>query len=160
MKINIILFALIILSCVSCKTITGKYYDQYGGILDMKPDFTFVYQRHHNPPITMFSGISVHLIWVQGKFNLKKDTVYFTPLPVYDTVQSSHFKEHLVLSSTMQPELFTDGKFTLLNDLANQFPSQHLNFLQHSKNKLIFKRNKLYELDSIGKINYNRFYKK
>ena len=58
-------------------TIIGEYYNYFGSELKLNPDSTFNYTFRFD----MCSS------WTNGRYKVKKHTIYFEFIPVYDTLR-------------------------------------------------------------------------
>jgi hypothetical protein len=115
------------------KKFIGNYYDYFGSRIEIYSDSTYNYSFRFD------LGSS----WTMGKWKANKDTLYFTMIPIYDTLvykDSSRtiLTDSLILSTDRNPE-----KITSLENIAGYLSSGGQN--RHpSPDKLFYKRNKLF----------------
>lgn len=142
---KIIVCLLIVSSCANVKTVYGTYkHDDV--TLELKPDNTYLYEY------------PTHLMgkrWAYGEWKSKRDTLYFTPIAVYDTVRLKN-KDSLILSENKTPDLIQLKQQTDYTNILYQVFTQVGIFRQDVKNlfyknKLVRKNNKLYSIDEAGK---------
>jgi len=98
---SIIVFLLLLLLAPDSKSqgkVSGFYYDNFGSKLQLNEDSCFEYE---------FAFDTIHL-WANGKWSLRNNIIYFTTIPVYDTVEVTNSKgfkkDSLVLSINNKPE--------------------------------------------------------
>jgi hypothetical protein len=79
---------------------------------------------------------------------MTKDTVYFTMIPVYDTlshaVKNGEIRDSLILSVNEIPERITVDLQGLSSGGQN---------IEPYPTKLLYRKNRLYEIDNLGKLN-------
>lgn len=122
------------LVCLS-KTIVGEYYDHFGNRLKINSDSTFIHKWNFDLASS----------WTKGKWNVKHDTIYFTTIPIFDTLRLSEKKDSLILSLTEIPTLRTYP-----NAILPQLLSSGGQNRREIDMKLYFKSDKLYRIDSLG----------
>ena len=136
MKIILLLFIVTILTSISKDKVEGEYSDKFGNKLTLNADSTFIHKWH----IDLSGG------WSKGKWRLKNDTLYFTVIPIFDTLRISGKKDSLVLSQTQNPRVITfDTYFISLLASGGQ------NKMKIDE-KLYYKNDRLYRIDSKGKL--------
>jgi len=88
--------------------------------------------------------------WTKGKWKINNDTIYFTKIPVLDTLKYKHAKslvtDSLVLSLDENAESITTEEY-----ISYQLTSGGQN--RHSMpNKLFYRNGRLYSIDEKGKL--------
>ncbi len=136
MKTLVAIF-LVLIFVNSPKDIEGEYYDYFGSKLKLNSDSTFLYNWNFDLASS----------WSTGKWKISNDTIYFTIIPVFDTLRVPLKKDTLVLSMDQQPELITDK-----NSLIVHFLSAGGQNREKMSSKLFYKDNKLYEIGKRGKL--------
>ena len=143
---SILLCVLITKACTlsAQKDISGNYFNHFGSKLEIHADSTFKYNFH----------IDTEMSWTVGKWKVTNDTIYFTMIPVYDTViykdsSQTNRIDSLVLSLDQIPE-----KIISLESISGYLTSFGQN--RHSfPDKLFYKRNKLFYIVN-GKLKRDR----
>jgi hypothetical protein len=120
------------------KNVGGEYYDNFGTTLLLNPDFTFVYKWHFD----------LSSSWSKGNWKIKNDTIYFTVVPIYDTLRIDGKEDSLILSETEKPLLITDVKnYNAFRDLSTGGQNK-----REINSKLFFRKDKLYHINKSGKL--------
>lgn len=104
--LTIILFFFTSLSLTAQKNLTGPYRDYFGTRIILYPDSTFKYTSHFD----------MQASWTKGIWKLKGNTIYFTMVPVYDTItkitSNGITTDSLILSLDETPERFLAPRIT------------------------------------------------
>ena len=87
MKTTFIILFLITLSLNQKKDFFGEY-NMYGAKITLNKDYTFEYNSYFDT--TSF--------WTKGNWKVKNDTIYLSPILIYDTIRISGKKDYLRLS--------------------------------------------------------------
>lgn len=102
------LFFLILFSTFSLNLfsqVTGSYYNSFGSRITLNTDSTFKYNWNFDLASS----------WNIGKWKIKNDTIYLTPVIVYDTLKfkdEKHFlRDSLVLSLDEKTESITNDEY-------------------------------------------------
>jgi hypothetical protein len=119
------------------KNFEGEYYDYFGSKLKINPDSTFLYEWNFD----MASS------WSKGKWKINNDTIYFSVIPILDTLRIAPKKDTLILSLDQKPELITDKNGSITHFLSSGGQNR-----QQMKSKLFYKDNKLYVIGKHGKL--------
>lgn len=135
MKIYLILL-LIFLFGNSKTSVSGEYHDYFGNKLEINSDSTFLYNWNFDLASS----------WSKGKWTIKNDTIYFSVIPVFDTLRISE-KDSLILSSDEKSEIITD-KNVMFGDLLSGGGQNR----KTMPSKLYYKGNKLYEIGEHGNL--------
>jgi hypothetical protein len=118
-------------------SVAGHYRDYFGSSLNIDPDSTFEYLWHFD----------LMASWTRGEWRMEGDTIYFTMIPVYDTVglvlEDGKVRDSLVLSNDEKP-----GRITLDPNTLNSGGQN----TQSCPVKLFHRKNRLYEIDENGKL--------
>ncbi|HEY5408902.1 MAG TPA: hypothetical protein VIJ92_17560 [Ginsengibacter sp.] len=134
MKILTIIFLLTLsFSLVAQHKIVGHYRDYFGDRIQLNADSTFEYTWHFD----------LSASWTKGTWSLKKDTLYFQMLPIYDTISYKNndgtSADKLILSLNDTSERLTPEQYAGMG-----LPSGGQNF-QSYPDKLFFKKGRLYK---------------
>jgi len=118
------------------KKFIGNYHTYFGSMLEIHIDSIFKYNFH----------MDIESSWVNGTWRAKKDTIYFTMIPIYDTITFRDSNQtlridSLVLSLDQISERITSkesvsGFLTSYGQNRHSFPSK----LFYRKNKLFYIR--------------------
>jgi hypothetical protein len=138
MKGALFLYSIVICTSLNAQSIVaGHYRNYFGGSLNIVPDSTFKYSWHFD----------LQGSWTNGKWRMIKDTVYFTMIPVYDTIthaiKNGEIVDSLVLSLDEIPKRTTINLNVLYSGGQN---------IQPYPTKLLYRKNRLYEIDKHGKL--------
>ena len=136
MKLFLILSVLLLSAPLKKIQVAGEYENHFGYKLSLHPDSTFDYR----------SALSKE--WCKGKWTMEEDTLYFAIIPVYDTLRLAGQKDTLLLSFGETPRLLTGA------DTYNRNKTHRQRLAMYPK--LYFKNNRLYPVDSTGKIDQTR----
>jgi hypothetical protein len=113
----IILFSFTSFSLTAQKNLTGRYRDYFGSQIILYPDSTFKYTWHFD----------MQASWTKGIWKLKSNTVYFTMVPVYDTItkrtSNGITTDSLVLSLDETPDRFLPPTITPVDITTNKMPN-------------------------------------
>ena len=131
MKIFFPILLIIILCFTKQENIAGKYVGAHKSIL-LNKDFTFQF----------VTNTDMSSRWAKGKWESRNDTIYFTVIPIYDTIRIIGQKEKIYLSPDTEPNLYTNSE-----QITRSRGSQ-----TQKLNKLFYKKNILYEIDSTGNL--------
>lgn len=121
--------------------ISGNYKNNFGNTLKLLSDSTFRFTW----------SFDLAASWTNGNWSVKRDTLYFNPIFVYDTVslfnkENVWLKDTLVLSFDEKSNKIKPGEI-ILNEVfssgQNRCPVP---------SKLFFRNNKLYEIDKFGRL--------
>jgi hypothetical protein len=137
MKVSSFLYFILLCTSLHAQSIVaGHYEDHFGGSLNISPDSTFKYSWHFD----LQGG------WTKGRWRMTKDTVYFTMIPIYDTVsyvlKNGEVADSLILSEDEIPERVTINLSVLSSGGQN---------IQPYPTKLLYRKNRLYTIDKHGK---------
>jgi hypothetical protein len=143
MKYVILLFFVVFYSTaiaqINRSNFVGHYRDYFGNHIDINSDSTFKYSY-------FFDLMSS---WTRGTWRKKNDTIYLKTILIYDTLKykegNGKFVDSLVLSKDEKPELITSP------DITGMFSAGGQNRVL-CPNKLFFDNNKLFCVDSNGKL--------
>ena len=132
-----IILLLLLLSMNQQINIVGKYKDHFGSQIVLNSDSTFHWSY-------LMDGV---YFWAKGNWELNYDTLYLNPIPIYDTLRISGFKDTLVKAFNEIPRLRIEDYFDSLI-WANDFlcPQQDV------ERKLYYKDNKLIKFDKEGNL--------
>jgi hypothetical protein len=119
------------------KSVEGKYYDYFGSKLKISSDSTFLYEWNFD----------LSSSWSKGKWRISNDTIYFSIIPVFDTLRIPNKKDTLLLSVDQKPELITDKNSSIIHFLSSGGQNR-----QEMSSKLFYKDDKLYEIGKRGKL--------
>lgn len=119
----------------------GEYHNFFGYHLKLNSDFTFNYS---------FS-FDLMSSWTNGVWTIKNDTIFLTAHLVLDTFRTQkdemgNFKDSLILSSDSKPEIVGISE-VLSNALSSGGQNRQL-----IPPKLFYRKNRLYEITSEGKL--------
>jgi hypothetical protein len=125
MKILLALYFIVVCAHLNAQSgAAGHYRDYFGGSLNIEPDSTFMYSWYFD----------LQGSWTKGEWRMTRDTIYFTMIPVYDTLRQASkngkIRDSLILSVDEKSERITldpNVLFFLLSFLAvfnNQSPMQ------------------------------------
>ncbi|HEV3252626.1 MAG TPA: hypothetical protein VGZ71_16820 [Puia sp.] len=139
MKTASFLYFIVVCASLNAQSIVaGHYRNYFGGSVNIAPDSTFKYSWHFD----------LQGSWTKGRWRMTKDTVYFTMIPVYDTIshtiKNGEIGDSLVLSVDEIPERITLNLNALYSGGQN---------IQPYPTKLLYRKNRLYEIDKLGKLN-------
>jgi hypothetical protein len=139
--ITILIFFLFYIRIYSQNMLIGKYHDFFGSKLELNHDSTFLYTWDFD---LMFS-------WTQGKWINNHDTIFFTAIPIYDTLRYYDDKlkithEKLVLSIDDKTDVINKEQFDKNQEITNGGQNWRV-----MPKKLYFKNGKLFELNSQNK---------
>jgi hypothetical protein len=146
-----IIFSLILTISSSGQVIkTGKYHNFFSSELTLNPDSTYYYSYHFD----------LSSSWSSGKWAINSDTVYFTNIPIFDTVNYNdsigNFKpssgDSLILSMDQISERISSGSAItslICSGGQNRSPNPV---------KLFYKKEKLFEVGLNGKLITKRIY--
>ncbi|HVU57551.1 MAG TPA: hypothetical protein VHD83_20955 [Puia sp.] len=116
--------------------VAGHYRNYFGESMNIRTDSTFKYSWHFD----------LQGSWTNGEWRKTKDTIYFTMIPVYDTVRQTlkngEIRDSLILSIDEKPERITVDLNVLYSGGQN---------IQPYPTKLLYRKNRLYEIDKNGK---------
>lgn len=116
------------------RSVTGKYYHNFGHTLLLKSDSTYEFK----------TGFDLSSSWSHGDWSLKKDTIFLINKPIFDTLIVSQDKFTLVLSADSISEGIDSLSYiaTLLSGGGqNRTPHPH---------KLLLKKKTLLIIDENG----------
>lgn len=135
MKFLIITLLLILNNALIAQNkIAWHYRDYFGSRLELNADNSFLYTW----------SFDLTVLWTKGRWELKDDTIYLHPIPVYDTVgirpANGSISDTLVLSSNDIPERFTPTTFSTapLSSGAQN--------IRNYPEKLLLKKGRLYRI--------------
>ena len=132
----------------------GTYVEHYGNNIQLFSDSTF-----------KFSGGYPKYYWANGKWRVSNDTLYFSFVPVYDTI--SYYDTLRFTDNSKRVKIYSlvfscDDQSTLITE--NQEMTETPFSFQESRivpKKLFYKKDVLYDFDLEGKIikkNYRNEY--
>lgn len=134
MKIIIVVLLLLFSNyLVGQNLINGKYLDYFGNEIILNDDLTFKYKWHFGSA----GG------WTNGTWELRKNTIYFTPVLVYDTL-SIQSGDTLVLSGDEKSErvnIIEWAEYALSSWGQNR---------RHPPKKLFYKKKRLFHISENG----------
>jgi hypothetical protein len=132
-----LLFILVCAQLNAQPGVAGSYHDYFGGSLNINQDSTFKYSW----------DFDLLGSWTKGKWRVANDTVYFSMIPVYDTVRqylsNGEIIDSLVLSVDEKSERITLDLNILNSGGQNVHPYPE---------RLLYRRNRLYGIDIHGKL--------
>lgn len=116
--------------------IAGIYTNNFGDKFIFNSDLTYEFE----------SVDHLLFFWSKGKWKEENDTIFFTAIPVYDTLRIPKKEDTLILSKTKMPRLIHASNKNEIIEKINLGPQDPYG------GKLFFKNNKLYEIDKNGKL--------
>ena len=128
---------LLIIFTLTQKKVEGQYYDNWGNTLIINSDSTFIHRWHFD----LAGG------WSKGKWIMKNKTIYFTVIPIFDTLRIEGKNDTLILAENELPQLITNESRSFLRYLTSGGQNK-----REIDSKLYFRNNKLYRIDSLGKL--------
>lgn len=137
MKSKIIILFLLMIGCSVHKKIIGKYFDNFGSEYKINSNSTFEY--HY--------GLDTFSAWSKGKWEFRNDTIYFTTIPIYDTLKIVGHNDSLLLSRTKTPKLIIASS---LKEII--WPESYGEQSVFINRKLYYKDDKLFKIDSKGNL--------
>ena len=137
MKALLTLYFIVVYAHLNAQSkVAGHYRNYSGGSVNIETDSTFKYTWHFD----------LQGSWTKGIWRMTKDTIYFTMIPVYDTVRQTlkngKIGDSLILSIDEKPERITLDLNVLYSGGQN---------IQPCPTKLLLRKNRLYEIDTNGK---------
>ncbi|MGE5107543.1 MAG: hypothetical protein ACM3H8_08360 [Sphingobacteriales bacterium] len=155
-------YLMISISLNAQKRLSGKYRNSFGDRIQINQDSTFKYTWNFD----------LQSSWVKGIWRTSGDNVFFTMIPVYDTLtlENENFKQtdSLILSLDDKPERILpqpQRRHRTINEIAKpNFETNNIaallfsggqNFRGYYPSKLVVKRQRLYEVVD-GKISKKR----
>ena len=135
MKVKLIIF--FILSFFSTKKIIFGEYFMYNAKIKLNTDYTFEYDGYSE----------TCSFWTKGTWKYKSDTIYLTPILIYDTIRIVGRKDSLSLSCAKTPNLILATSYDeiIWPRCSGQ---QSNNFYK----KLFYKNDKLLQIKQNGKL--------
>lgn len=130
MKTRLLQLLILLTSCSCSHVISGNYYNHFASSLDLRPDSTFRYDWKFD----LMSS------WSEGRWKVLRDTVYFTVVPVLDTLRRVNKPDSLVVSLDETPNVINNDYF-----IQSQLVSGG-QLYREPPLKLFFKRNRLYRI--------------
>ena len=132
-----LLFITTINFTASCqRSVTGKYYHNFGHTLLLKNDSTYEFK----------TGFDLSSSWSHGAWSFKKDTIFLINKPIFDTLRVSQDKDTLVLSANPISE-----RIDSLSYIATLLSGGGQNRTPHPQ-KLLLKKKKLLIIDQNGQV--------
>ena len=131
----LIFFSFLVQELNAQKSPIGKYYNNFGCSIELESDSTFQFQWHFD----------LSASWTKGVWTVIEDTVIFKAQLVYDTLRTTNqTHDSLVLSDDRKSEVIeTLYPGYLSSGGQNKYPSP---------GKLYYRRDKLFEISSSGKL--------
>ena len=141
-KIYILLCSLVVntFQLNAQKKITGNYHTYFGSMLEIHTDSTFKYSFH----------LDTESSWVNGTWKVKKDTIYFTMIPIYDTITFRDNSQTLRIDSLVLSLDLISERITS-KERVNMFLTSYGQNRHSFPNKLFYKKNKLFYISN-GKL--------
>lgn len=136
MKIYLAILSVFLLGNSKPESVHGEYYNHFGSKLKINPDSTFLYSW----------DFDLASSWSKGKWEVKNDTVYFSVIPVFDTLRIARKKDSLILSANQVAELITDTDSPVTALISSGGQNRH-----QMSPKLYYKGDRLYEIGKHGK---------
>jgi len=153
MKI-LILFLLIALlpTTLSAQDFCGKYVDLSGCHLQINTDSTFNFNW----------AFDLEHSWTNGKWRASHDTIYFTPILIYDTIPYTDAHTHLMMDSLI---LSTDDKANRNFDSFIIYASGNVVYysaemMGQTQNRYPITKKLYYKKDRLYSIRNGKLYKK
>ena len=132
-----LLFIATINFTASCqRSVTGKYYHNFGHTLRLKSDSTYEFK----------TSFDLSSSWSHGIWSFKKDTVLLIYKPIFDTLKVSKDKDTLVLSANPISE-----RIDSLSYIATLLSGGGQNRTPHPQ-KLLLKKKTLMIIDQNGQV--------
>ena len=139
--IMVLISTLLPLQTQAQDTLLGYYRTAFGDHLTLKEDSSFRYEWQ----------VDVMRNWTEGIWKVKGDTLYLTPILVYDTLTKksefpkvSHYS--LILSHDNIPQRLSSKEYA---ESLTYLPSQTAS---HLFSKLVYSKGKLIEVSNEGKL--------
>lgn len=97
-RLFVIFFLMFSTNLLAQRKIAGSYRDHFGHRIELSSDSTFKYTWRFD----------LQCSWTRGHWTIKKDTIFFHMVPVYDTLSyinvNGMISDKLILSVDEQPE--------------------------------------------------------
>jgi len=136
-NIILLLFVLILITFQlnAQKKFLGNYHTYFGSMLEIHADSTFKYSFH----------LDIESSWVNGIWRVKKDTIYFTMIPIYDTITFRDNSQTLRIDSLVLSLDQISERITSKESISGFLTSYGQN--RHSfPGKLFYRKNKLFDI--------------
>jgi hypothetical protein len=128
-------FIVMIMHLNGQKKFIGNYRNYFGERMEIYPDSTFKYSFRFDLASS----------WTIGTWKIKKDTIYFSMTPVYDTIVYKDNRQTVRIDSLVLSLDQVANKITSLESIAGYWASGGQNQFSFP-DKLFFRRNKLFKI--------------
>jgi hypothetical protein len=144
-RLFVIVFLIFSTNLLAQRKIVGRYRNHFGDRIELYSDSTFKYTW----------SFDLQYSWTRGSWTIKKDTVFFHMVPVYDTLSyvkaNGLLSDKLILSVDEQPERIIKSNNVALQKVEK---ADFVAILQNTggqnyqtyPTKLYFKKGRLYNI--------------